>query len=61
MSSIVDCPACFSGNHEEHKGDWGIIPGVIGGTRCECKGDCAERAQRAYEKFVQQLPEPKLT
>ena len=33
----------MSGNHAQHDQDHGIIPGVIGGTYCPCKGECEEK------------------
>lgn len=44
MSRPADCPACSSGNHDSHDTKHGSQPGLIGGTICECKGDCPERA-----------------
>jgi hypothetical protein len=52
MSTTVDCPACVYGNHDEHVADWGLRPGLIGGTRCDCKGDCADRAGEAYRRMM---------
>jgi hypothetical protein len=54
MAVITDCPPCFWGNHEHHSRDHGTgtRPGVIGGAYCACKGDCAERAVKAYQQLI---------
>lgn len=51
MSIAVDCPACMLGEHDGHDALHGIIPGLIGGSRCDCEGDCAERAKAAWERM----------
>lgn len=43
MSLASDCPGCCVGDHDKHDADYGIVPGLIGGTYCDCKGDCGER------------------
>ena len=43
MSYPEDCYGCRKGIHAQHDPDWGLIPGIIGGAVCPCKGDCAER------------------
>lgn len=43
MSFPADCPACVMGNHEGHDPKHGLREGLIGGTRCDCVGDCADR------------------
>ena len=49
---IADCPGCMAGDHDRHVEHWGVRPeGVIDGEFCYCKGDCAERAQAAFDKF----------
>lgn len=53
MSFITDCPACMAGDHDRHVHDWQIRPGVIGGSTCECRGDCEHRSTRAYEQMMQ--------
>lgn len=51
MSMPSLCVGCLMGKHDQHKQDWGIKPGVIGGAWCNCPGDpeCAERAEKAVE------------
>ena len=49
---VCDCPGCMTGKHEQHVQHWGVRPeGVIDGEFCYCKGDCAERAQAAFDEF----------
>jgi len=49
---IADCPGCMAGNHERHVEHWGTRPeGIVDGEFCYCKGDCAERAQAAFDEF----------
>jgi len=57
VSRIVDCPACQSGHHERHVGPWNIRPGLLGGDRCVCPGDCTDR-QIWPALPVQPAPEP---
>lgn len=57
MSIRVDCPACMSGNHEGHVQDWGLRPGLIGGSYCGCRGDCKERAEQAYKRLMAPIEE----
>lgn len=51
MSYPVDCLGCTTGKHERHDPAHGITPGLIGGTSCDCSGDCIERAEAAAEAF----------
>lgn len=43
MSRAQECGGCMSGNHDQHDRDHGLRVGVIGGTYCDCTGDCAAR------------------
>jgi len=43
MSFANDCPACVMGRHGQHDANWGTTPGLIGGTHCDCGGDCEAR------------------
>ena len=51
MSVPADCPGCFDGHHERHDPDHGIRPGLLGGTRCGCTGDCADRSRVRWERL----------
>lgn len=55
MSYPVDCPGCTMGKHERHNPSHGTIPGVIGGTWCDCPGDCAQRADANAEAFLRAI------
>ena len=53
---IVDCPGCVAGDHERHVEHWGVRPeGVIDGEFCYCEGDCAERAEDAFDRFFENI------
>jgi hypothetical protein len=61
MVMIGDCIACQYGQHDGHHKIVQAVPdGVIGGIRCECKGDCAERngerARRETVAILEALP-----
>lgn len=43
MSVSTDCYGCAMGKHGNHDPEFGITPGLIGGQRCDCAGDCHER------------------
>jgi hypothetical protein len=44
MSLIVTCTACQFGRHEDHREVVQAVPeGMIGGSRCDCKGECRDR------------------
>ena len=43
MAYPMDCNACIGGDHENHDATEGTRLGLIGGSICECIGDCAER------------------
>lgn len=49
---VADCIACQHGDHSGHV-EWPHKPpkGVIGGHKCECKGDCAERYAKHQERI----------
>lgn len=49
MSVQGDCGGCMAGDHTQHDTNWGITPGLIGGTYCGCPGDCEERAHQRSE------------
>lgn len=51
MSLQADCPSCVTGDHDGHDANWGITPGLIGGSYCGCEGDCAERVKAREEDF----------
>lgn len=65
MSRPADCPSCAMGSHDRHDRAHGLRPGLIGGTYCDCTGDCAERFKAKGERFAQlwnpTLPEPPTT
>lgn len=44
MSFPQLCPSCSRGHHSGHRTGTGR-PGLIGGTTCECPGDCAIQFQ----------------
>lgn len=52
MSLEMDCSSCMRGKHEQHNRSEGLRPGLLGGTYCGCSGDCAERFDRAAERFM---------
>ena len=59
MAIAKDCTACWNGNHEEHDANHGIKPGVIGGTYCDCKGECVEFARlRTYDRWKESRSQP---
>ena len=39
------------GEHDRHDAGWGLRPGLIGGYRCDCPGDCAEKFARMAEEL----------
>lgn len=41
MSFPTLCDGCAFGKHDQHQ-DWTGPAGVIGGTSCECAGECQE-------------------
>lgn len=42
MVLLILCFACRDGDHSGHQETLQAVPeGMIGGTRCPCKGDCA--------------------
>jgi hypothetical protein len=43
VSVVEDCHGCRYGRHDEHDPDWGACPGLSGGVRCGCVGDCKQR------------------
>lgn len=46
MTALVDCPACRFGLHADHVEDFAPPPeGAMGGCRCPCQGECADRPQ----------------
>ncbi len=47
MVLLTDCFACRAGDHSRHhEVIQDVPPGMLGGVRCACKGDCAERWER---------------
>ena len=53
MAVIADCPACQGGDHGNHVQHWGKrAEGVIDGEFCYCSGDCAERAEAFFDKWL---------
>lgn len=57
MSFAADCAGCIAGDHTTHDPEHGLVPGVIGGTRCDCSGDCSDRATERDENFARWLTE----
>lgn len=51
MAIAVDCLGCLRGEHDKHEAKHGIMPDLIGGEYCDCKGDCPERSAAAFAKF----------
>lgn len=51
MSLARDCSACVTGAHTRHNASEGLTEGLIGGTYCDCTGDCAERRQAEQKEF----------
>lgn len=58
MAAPVDCPGCTGGEHEKHDPKRGVIPGLIGGSVCVCKGNCAERVERGREAWAEKWSNP---
>lgn len=47
MVLFANCIPCQYGHHEHHHEVVQAVPeGMIGGVRCECKGECVEREKR---------------
>lgn len=47
MVELIDCIACMHGDHDHHvEMIHAAAPGLMGGARCPCTGDCAERNER---------------
>jgi hypothetical protein len=44
----ADCLACQNGDHDSHR-EWiqKPPPGLIGGARCPCQGECCEKPRKA--------------
>jgi len=61
MSIASNCGSCMAGDHTRHDRDHGIREGVIGGTYCDCSGDCAERAEARGEELRALLTAPEAT
>lgn len=55
MARAATCYACAWGNHEKHDRDFGIVPELIGGMYCDCKGDCKERHEEESRKIAESL------
>lgn len=56
MTLLHDCVACQYGLHDQHHEiTQPVEEGVMGGARCPCTGDCAERNGRhdAARKHVE--------
>jgi hypothetical protein len=56
VSFSAPCPGCLMGDHERHERDWGIKPGLIGGSSCDCVGDCAETFAAEGAAMAARLP-----
>lgn len=62
---IHDCIPCQRGQHDSHcEVVESVPPGMFGGWRCGCKGDCAERYARTRPDHADPTadnpcPEPK--
>lgn len=53
MVMIGDCISCQYGDHEGHTEVTQAVPeGMLGGGRCECKGDCGERNANLHPPIV---------
>lgn len=52
MSALADCPGCSQGDHSQHRAGWNVRPGVLGGSSCNCSGDCAQRHDAATERLL---------
>lgn len=55
MSLAQDCPGCEIGVHSLHAPDHGIKAGLIGGTYCDCPGDCEQRREELAQRFAEQI------
>ncbi len=50
MVLLIDCFGCRAGDHSRHhEVIQAAPPGMLGGKRCVCTGDCAERKARQDE------------
>lgn len=57
MVCLRDCIPCQDGNHDRHYEVTQAVPeGMIGGARCPCTGDCAERKARRDEASSRPCP-----
>lgn len=57
MVLLTDCIACRHGRHERHVEVVQAVPkGVMGGARCSCTGDCAERKARRQASRTRPCP-----
>jgi hypothetical protein len=53
MVMIHDCIPCQYGDHDGHIDVPGPVPeGLIGGWRCDCKGECRDRP-RPEPKYIE--------
>jgi hypothetical protein len=44
---ITECPPCQMGDHKHHhEVVQAVSEGMMGGSRCLCKGECVERGPR---------------
>jgi hypothetical protein len=53
MSYPYPCAACSNGNHERHNPSEGTKPGLIGGTTCPCRGNCAEWTRNPIQDLIE--------
>lgn len=52
MALPRDCTGCSVGKHDQHSATEGSTPGLIGGSICECTGDCVDRWQNLRNAFA---------
>jgi hypothetical protein len=53
MVLLTKCHACRRGDHEHHSEViQAALPGMIGGMRCPCKGECVERGPGPEAKKI---------
>jgi hypothetical protein len=48
MTALVRCQACQAGDCANCEGGRPAPPGMLGGTECPCKGDCAAKLDDGY-------------
>lgn len=58
MAMTYDCPGCQQGDHTRHISLWDVHEGLLGGTVCQCNGDCKSRQEARVEHFQRELGAP---